>query len=248
MNDADFLIADWPAPAGIVAGTSLRTGGLSGGTFASLNLGDHVGDDPSAVAANRERLADYLKLPSEPVWLRQVHGTRVVEASPDAHAAEADASWTARAGIVCVVMTADCLPVLFASRDGRVVAASHAGWRGLAEGVIEATVSALPVPPGELLAWLGPAISQSAFEVGDEVRREFLRADARADACFLGNERGRWQADLYGLARQRLRAAGVAATYGGAGCTHAEEDRFFSHRRDGRSGRMATVIFRNKQR
>ena len=197
MKPDDFLFADWPAADDIVAGTSLRTGGVSSGAYASLNLGAHVGDDPVAVAENRARVAGLLGFEAAPAWLRQVHGSRVVEVSQTGSEPEADAAWTDRPGTICVVMTADCLPVLFSSRDGGLVAAAHAGWRGLAQGVLEATVAALPCDPAELLAWMGPAIAQPAFEVGDEVRQAFVAADPDAASCFTANARGRWQADLY---------------------------------------------------
>lgn len=244
MNDSDFLPADWPVPSGVKAGTTLRTGGVGEGAFASLNLAAHVGDEPAAVRANRTRLRRFLALPDEPVWLRQVHGTRVVKAAAGARDSEADAAWTDEPGVVCAVMTADCLPVVFASRDGRVVAAAHAGWRGLCQGVLESTVEALPADPAELHAWFGPGISQAAFEVGDEVRAQFLALGAEGRRCFERNGRGRWQADLYGLARLRLEAAGIAGIHGGGMCTAADARRFFSYRRDGPCGRMATLVWR----
>ena len=244
MNDRHFLSADWPAPPGIVAGTTYRIGGESPPPFDSWNLGIHAGDSYERVVANRRLLADRLALPAEPAWLRQVHGDRVVEAGEVSGEPEADGSWTGAAGVVCVALTADCLPVLFCDREGRHVAAAHAGWRGLCAGILERTVAAMPVGPGELLAWLGPAISQPAFEVGDEVRIAFLKADAGAAEAFEKNSRGRWQADLYKLARRRLSRAGVLDVFGGGRCTHTEKDRFFSYRRDGRCGRMASVVFR----
>jgi len=244
MSSEHFLAAEWPAPAGIVAGTSCRTGGESLPPYDSLNLGIHAGDSDVRVIANRRLLADRLSLPSEPAWLRQVHGNRVVDAGAIAGEPEADGSWTEAAGVVCVALTADCLPVLLSDRGGRAVAAAHAGWRGLSAGILENTVAAMPVAPADLLAWLGPAISQPAFEVGDEVRAEFLDADAGARDAFERNARGRWQADLYELARRRLRRAGVTGIYGGGRCTHGEQDRFFSYRRDGQCGRMASIIFR----
>lgn len=247
MSGPCFLPADWPVEATVVAGTTLRRGGWSEGPYASLNMGRHVGDDAATVDRNRAGVRERLGLPGEPAWLTQVHGSRVVDAAQAQAEPEADASWTDAAGIVCVVMTADCLPVLFSTRDGGRVAAAHAGWRGLAGGVLEATVSALGVPAGELVAWLGPAISADAFEVGDEVRERFVGADAAAAAEFRRNDRGRWQADLYGLARRRLAAAGVRAVSGGHFCTHGDARRFYSYRRDGRCGRMATLIFRRNE-
>lgn len=239
---ADWIAADWDAPPGVCAGVSLRTGGASEGPFASLNLGAHVGDAADSVAENRRRLRAQSGAPAEPGWLRQVHGTGVVSL-PGKSVPEADAAVTREPGVVCAVLTADCLPVVLARRDGRAVGVAHAGWRGLAAGVLEATVAALG--GGELVAWFGPAISQPAFEVGDEVRAAFVAQDPASSACFETNAAGRWQADLYGLARRRLRHAGVFEVGGGGHCTYAERERFFSYRRDGQCGRMATLVWRD---
>ena len=239
----DWLVPDWPAPASVVAIATTRTGGVSRGPYASMNLGAHVGDDARSVQENRRALREELDLPDEPCWLTQVHGTTVVDAaSTGAETPEADAAVSRAAGIACAVLTADCLPVLFAARDGSAVGAAHAGWRGLAAGVLENTVTALETSPDALLAWLGPAISQEAFEVGPEVRDAFTAADQSAAECFAPNARGRLQADLYGLARQRLRALGVTAVYGGGWCTYDDDKRFFSYRRSQACGRMATVV------
>ena len=243
MNVRDsWIAADWQAPPNIVAGCTLRHGGVSRGPYASLNLGIHVGDDAAAVAENRSRFAARCELPAEPRWLTQVHGSRVVR---DAEAgSEADAAITANSGQVCVVMVADCLPVLLTDAAGTEVAAAHAGWRGLADGVLENTVDAFTAAPSRLQAWLGPAISAPSFEVGSEVRERFVDQDPAAAASFRRNDRGRWQADLPGLARQRLSAMGVTSIHGGQYCTYLEPDRFFSYRRDGQCGRMAAYIFR----
>lgn len=239
----EWLAADWPVPEKVVAGTTYRGGGVSEGPWDSLNLGAHVGDDADAVRENRRRFVAACGLPGEPSWIDQVHGTRV--ATPGtASAGPADAMVADRAGAVCAVLTADCLPVVFAADDGSEVGVAHAGWRGLAAGVLESTLAALNTPPWRVLAWLGPAISQDAFEVGNEVRTAFLRDDPAAAPCFRGNERGRWQADLCALARRRLERSGVAGVYGGGRCTHGEPDAFFSYRRDGQCGRMATFIYR----
>ena len=241
-----WLPAAWPLPvSGVVAGTTLRRGGFSGGPYASLNLGDHVGDDPAAVRRNRECAREVCGLPSAPTWLNQVHGTRVVRADSMSHGTPADGVFTDQAGVVCAVLTADCLPVVLAARDGSRVGVAHAGWRGLCDGILEATVSAMQVPVARLVAWLGPAISQPAFEVGGEVRERFIEADPEAAGCFVANDRQRWQADLYGLARLRLQRCGVAAIGGGGRCTFTEADDFFSYRRDGQCGRMATFVFRS---
>jgi YfiH family protein len=233
---------DWPAPPNVVALGTTRQGGVSDAPWDSLNLGDHVGDTAEAVVENRRRLQRALPDAARVQWLHQVHGTGVVVAGQVA-APEADACWSGTPGQACAVLTADCLPVLLTDTDGTVVAAAHAGWRGLCAGVIEATIAALPCAPGALMAWLGPAIGPSAFEVGAEVRAAFLAGAASAEACFRPSPRaGHYFADLGALARQRLAGAGVAAVYGGGCCTFSEPERFFSYRRDGQTGRMATLI------
>jgi polyphenol oxidase len=243
-----WVTPDWPAPATVRALSTLRTGGASGPPYASLNLGGHVGDDTTAVERNRRALRDAARLPAEPVWLEQVHGNCVKDLDSPGPAGPADAAVTRQPGRVCAILTADCLPVLLANDAGDRVGAAHAGWRGLAAGVIEASVNALGGPPGELLAWLGPAIGTRHFEVGAEVREEFLRrAGARdtaaVDAAFMPNARGRYTADLYALARGRLRRLGVERIYGGGECTYTDNVRYYSHRRDGRTGRQATLIW-----
>ena len=240
----EVIVPDWPAPALVRAAVTLRSGGVSAAPFDSLNLGGHVGDAPLAVAENRRRLREQLRLPAEPTWLSQVHGTRVVTLQGLAGAAQPADAAVARSGQhVCAVLVADCLPVLLTTRQATAVAAAHAGWRGLAAGVLETCVRALGEPPEELLAWLGPAIGLAHFEVGAEVRTQFLAHDASAASAFQENERGRWQCDLYALARQRLQAAGVTAVFGGGGCTYGDPVRFFSFRRDGQCGRMAALIW-----
>lgn len=219
-----------------------REGGVSQAPWASLNLGDHVGDDPAHVAENRARLRQ--QLPADPNWLKQVHSAAVVEAGSGEF--EADAVFTRQAGSVCAVLTADCLPVLFCDRAGSVVAAAHAGWRGLADGVLEATVDAMQVPPGEVLAWMGAAIGPHAFEVGDDVRRAFVDPHPEAAAAFVPHPSGvpgKWLADIYQLARIRLEQMGVRAVYGGGRCTFSEAETFYSYRRDGVTGRMASLIW-----
>src|SRR6266478_5145296 len=234
---------DWPAPQAVRAAFTLRMGGVSAAPFDSLNLGAHVGDTDAAVTQNRRRVRTQLRLPAEPLWLEQAHGIEVADldmASGQVSATPptADAVIARRAGNVCVMQVADCMPVLFAARDGRAVAAAHAGWRGLAAGVLEATLARLAVAPAGLIAWLGPAIGPAHFEVGGEVRAAFLAHDPAAAAAFSANSRGRWQCDLSALARLRLSAAGVSAVFGGRWCTYADPARFFSYRRDGRCGRM----------
>lgn len=244
MAEPEVLRPEWRAPRTVRAAFTLRGGGVSAAPFDSLNLGAHVGDSPGAVAENRRRLREGLHLPGEPVWLEQVHGTRVADLdAPGEARSAADAVLTRRPGRVCAVQVADCMPVLFAARDASVVAVAHAGWRGLAAGVLEATVARLGVAAGELIAWLGPAISARHFEVGSEVRQAFLGSDPGASGAFVPNETGRWQCDLGALARRRLAALGVTEVSGGTWCTYAEPARFFSFRRDGRCGRMAALIW-----
>lgn len=243
---ASLFAADWPAPAGVRAFTTLRSpAGESAPPFDRFNLGDRCGDDAALVLANRAALQAALALPEAPRWLRQVHGAGVVRFERgDAYAGvEADAAVTSSRGVVLVVLTADCLPVVFAARDGTEIAVAHAGWRGLAQGVLEATLRAMRTPPHSILAWLGPAAGPLRYEVGEEVHRAFVDADAGAAAAFASTRRGHWHVDLFALARRRLQAAGVGGTHGGGECTLGNPDRFFSHRRDGLSGRMATVAF-----
>jgi YfiH family protein len=263
--DLQTIEPAWPTPPGVRAAFTLRTGGVSVAPYDSLNLGAGIGDSAEAVEENRRRVRERLRLPSEPVWLEQVHGVDVVvlgEAGagqgvaaagtraliagqgPEVAApVRADASVALDAGHVCAIRVADCMPVLFAAVDGSAVGAAHAGWRGLAGGVLEATVARLGVPASRLIAWMGPAIGPRHFEVGDDVSTAFITKDAGAASAFVKNARGRWQCDLYALARRRLNALGVAETYGGGWCTFAEADRFFSYRRDGRCGRMAALIW-----
>ena len=244
-DSVGWLAAQFGAPDGVRAGTTMRTGGVSrGGSLATFNLAAHVADDPAAVAANRARLRVDLGLPAEPLWLRQVHGATVAVHDGGLHAPEADAAVTFEAGRVLAVLTADCLPVALAGRDGLRLGLAHAGWRGLIAGVLERTVAALGVEGAELVAWLGPAIGPEAFEVGGEVRAAFAAADPADAAAFTANERGRWQADLYALARSRLARLGVREISGGGECTFRDAARFYSHRRDPRGGRMATLLWR----
>lgn len=246
-----ILLPDWPAPPGVRAVTTTRGGGASSGRYASFNLATHVGDEPQRVAENRAALRSRLGLPAEPTWLTQVHGTVVVNAGvdrggdlPTAPAPEADASVAHRPGAVCAVLTADCLPVLFCTRDGSRVGAAHAGWRGLAAGVLEATLAALGRPPGEVLAWLGPGIGAEVYEVGEEVREAFLAPDPGTAGAFTPSGRpGHWLADMYALARRRLGRAGLGEIYGGGLCTYRDGERFYSYRRDGVTGRIATLIW-----
>lgn len=243
---------DWPAPARVRALSTTRDGGLSEGAFAGLNLGAHVGDEPTRVAANRARLQQAAGIPSPLNWLNQVHGTTVHPVSHQYEGApDADAACAHEAGLACIVMTADCLPVLFCDRAGTVVAAAHAGWRGLLGdeegGVLEASIAAMGCAPDQILAWLGPAIGPAAFEVGGEVRDAFMAVQAEsADAFVPSANEGKWLADIYQLARLRLARAGVTAVYGGEYCTFSDGEQFYSYRRDGQTGRMASLIWLKK--
>jgi len=238
------LVPQWPAPAQVCAAFTLRTGGVSTGRFESLNVGLRVGDAPEAVAENRRRVRVQLDLPQEPAWIEQVHGIDVYDCDASAPSAQqADAVIARRPGYICAVQVADCLPVLLAASGGAAVAAAHAGWRGLAAGVLEATVTRLGIDPQRLIAWLGPAIGPAHFEVGEEVRAAFVMHDREALSAFSANARGRWQCDLAALARQRLRRLGITAVFGGGWCTFADRERFFSHRREAPCGRMAALIW-----
>lgn len=236
-----LIIPDWPAPVNVKALQTTRSGGVSSAPYDSFNLGDHVGDAPLSVERNRIFLNTLL--PSEPVWLNQVHGTVVANADRASCVPQADACIARHRAAVCVVMTADCLPVLLCDMQGSVVGAAHAGWKGLAAGVIAATVQAMDVAPENILVWLGPAISQHEFEVGEEVRAAFVAIQPQAASAFIPGLKGKWFADLYALARLRLNALGITQIYGGGYCTYRERERFFSYRRDGVTGRMGTFIW-----
>jgi YfiH family protein len=238
----DWIVPDWPAPAGVKAFVTTRAGGVSIGPYAGLNLGLRTDDNPRAVEANRQRLR--AELPGEPKWLRQVHGADVVDADALAGVPEADAAYARDPNTVCAVLVADCIPVLLADRAGSAVAVAHAGWRGLARGVLERVIERMARPPGELLAWLGPGIGPAAFEVGADVREAFLAGDAGAEAAFTPRSPGKWMADLFLLARRRLARCGVESVHGGQLCTHSDPRRFYSYRRDGATGRMAALIWR----
>ncbi|HEY1033402.1 MAG TPA: peptidoglycan editing factor PgeF [Pseudoxanthomonas sp.] len=253
MNRAPAVAADWPAPAGVHAFTTLRHGaGASQAPFDHFNLGNKYaadGDDPAVVARNRAQLAALAELPSAPHWLKQVHGIDVVRvdvpADPATPEPVADALVTSEPGVVLAILTADCLPVVFAAKDGREIAAAHAGWPGLSKGMLEATLAAMRTPAAEVIAWIGPAAGPQRYEVGENVFDAFVTQDADAAAAFALTRPGHWLADLPALARRRLVARGLSADdiHGGDLCTISEPDRFFSHRRDGRSGRIATLAW-----
>jgi YfiH family protein len=238
----EWLVPDWPAAPNVKAFVTTRAGGSSAGAYAGLNLGLRTGDDPGAVEANRQRLR--AALPAEPRWLRQVHGCSVVEAETVADAPEADAAIARAPNTVCAVLVADCIPVLLADRAGTAVAVAHAGWRGLAGGVVARVVERMAAAPSDLLAYLGPGIGPDAFEVGADVREAFLADDPGAARAFRPGAPGKWMADLFLLARERLRRCGVTHIYGGGLCTHSDPRRFYSYRRDRTTGRMAAVIWR----
>jgi YfiH family protein len=239
-----WLNIDWPAPPGVRVLSSFRGGGASVAPYASLNLGDRVGDHSQAVAHNRQALIAAAGLPAEPVWLEQVHGVHVADLDEPGPYGPADAAVTRRAKRVCAILTADCLPVVFATESGDTIAAAHAGWRGLSAGVIEAAVQAIGASPQHLIVWLGPAIGPQHFEVGAEVRQAFIRADPGDVDAFEKNAQGRFMADLAWLARRRLKRLGISRVHGGGECTYARADRYFSHRRDGITGRQGTFIWR----
>jgi hypothetical protein len=238
-----LILPDWPLPAGVKACSTTRSGGVSVPPYDSLNLGTHVGDEARAVADNRQRLVVGTALPQMPLWLEQIHGTRVVRLDGRTPTdLRADAVYSNVPGQVCAVMTADCLPVLFCSQAGDEVAAAHAGWRGLCNGVLEHTVAEFATEPANITAWLGPAIGPEQFEVGPEVRTAFINVDADAAAAFTP-QGDKFLANIYLLARQRLQRAGIHAIYGGDRCTVSEISHFFSYRRDGITGRLASLIW-----
>ncbi len=237
-----LIFPEWQAPEGVGAISTTRLGGVSQGDWHSLNLATHVGDRRLDVVENRKILSNLAQLPSEPIWLQQVHGCETINAdNPEKY--DCDASMTRDAGVVCAVMTADCLPLLMTDRLGTVVAAVHAGWKGLAAGVIESTLERMDCDPEQVLVWLGPAIGPHAFEVGDDVYQDFVDHDPSAQSAFTARDESHWLCDLYQLARQRLNAFGVTAISGGDLCTYSDAERFFSYRRDGVTGRMASMIW-----
>ncbi|KLN46157.1 hypothetical protein AAY77_10615 [Providencia rettgeri] len=240
-----LIFPDWPQPKSVSSCSTTRAGGVSLPPFDSLNLGDHVGDIPNAVSENRQRLEALAQLPQQPVWLEQVHGTDVLQLVGDKiHNSQADAVYSNQVGQVCAIMTADCLPVLFCNQAGTEVAAAHAGWRGLCNGVLENTINQFISPANEIIAWLGPAIGAEKFEVGKEVKEAFVNQSSDLASAFVPYN-DKYLADIYLLARKKLRAAGVTKVYGGNFCTVSDENRFFSYRRAGKTGRMASLVWVN---
>jgi len=246
MASDSLILPDWSAPARVHALSTTRLGGQSQTPYDSFNLAQHVGDERATVLANREHLQQLAGYKTEPAWLEQVHGIEVVNAADCSGSIAADASVTSSANVVCVVMTADCLPVLFCDKQGRAVAAAHAGWRGLADGVLETTLQRLcdelGCPASEVLVWFGPAIGASAFEVGTEVRDAFI-CQHDVSSAFVATRPEHWLMDIYAVARTRLTAAGVTEISGGQYCTYTDEQRFFSYRRNKVCGRMASLIW-----
>jgi len=242
-SELGLIYPTWPAPPQVNAVSTTRLGGVSTPPYDSLNLGDHVGDELARVTDNRALLTKALNLPNEPAWLNQVHGNHVVVAETVTTPATADAAYTRKPGHICVVQTADCLPVLLCDQAGKIVAAVHCGWRGLVQGILEATIARMDCDPSRMLAWLGPAIGPDAFEVGDEVRAAFCELDPAHAACFRHSSKDRWLADIYALARQQLRSLNISAIYGGGWCTFSNSERFFSYRRSHPTGRMASFIW-----
>jgi hypothetical protein len=238
----ECISADWPAPDHVYAFTTTRKGGVSEGAYDSFNLASHVGDQPSAVISNRQLLKDVFELPAEPVWLQQNHSNHVIDADHFEHI-EADASWTSRKEVVCTVLTADCLPVFFTNKDGSRVAMAHAGWRGLLDGVISTTFSAMQIEPDDCLVWLGPSIGPDNFEVGTEVLRSFTGKDSERLRAFRQKNEEHWYCDMAQLARVELERQGVEQIFGGDLCTYSDEKKFYSYRRDGNTGRMANLIW-----
>lgn len=243
MRELPLLLPEWPAPSTVRAACTTRGGGVSQGAFASLNLGQQTEDDPIAVASNRRLLKGRLGLRREPAWLHQIHGTALVKADQVDMPPAADGSWTDRNDVACVVLVADCLPVLLCDRAGTRVAAAHGGWRGLASGILAQTVRVLGRPPQELMAWLGPAIGPEAFEVGPEVRKPFVERWPATEAAFREGKGDRWFCDIYEIARVQLNKLGVMDVYGGGLCTYSDPERFYSFRRHGLTGRQAALIW-----
>ncbi len=244
MRHLDWITPDWPAPENVACISTSRRGGFSQGKYSSLNLAAHVGDNAGHVKRNRDLLTDELQLPGEPAWLDQRHGKEIIRlTAATGSGIQADAAYATEAGMVCAVLTADCLPILLCDRYGGVVAAVHAGWRGLLNGVLGSTLRVLSVDANRLLCWLGPAIGPRAFEVGETVRRDFIGRDARHHKAFRVMRAGKYTADIYQIAKNILTAHGVTAIFGGGHCTYSESERFFSYRRDRHTGRMATMIW-----
>ncbi|KPJ68009.1 MAG: hypothetical protein AMJ43_00910 [Coxiella sp. DG_40] len=246
MNHTHYIKPDWPAPINVCAYVTTRTDGHSKPPYNSFNLADHVGDNATDVSANRKQLYDELNLPNEPIWLKQIHGNNVICANEMMTNTEADALYTTSPDTVCVILTADCLPILLCDNLGTKVAAIHAGWRSLSAGIIEKTITALNTPSSQLLAWLGPAINQSFYEVGEDVYDKFVQQNNDSKKAFRQKNESKWLADIYILAKQRLVACNIINIYDNKLCTFTDKQCFFSYRRDGETGRMASLIWFKK--
>lgn len=244
METTEYITPDWPAPPSIKALTTTRHGGMSHSPFHTFNLADHVGDEPDRVATNRHLLHKKFSLPTQPIWLNQTHSTHIIDAATVTGIPTADASYSNKPNVVCAVLSGDCLPLLICDKAATVVSAIHAGWKGLANGVIENTINTLPVKPSDLLVWLGPAIGDQVYEVGWNVVSAFTQHDPAAIDVFVPLDSTHWLANLYALARMRLSRLGVTQIYGGNHCTYTEKNLFYSFRREGITGRMATLIWR----
>ena len=242
----EFLQPEWEVPAAVRAFVTTRAGGYSEGPYAGFNLGQHVGDDDSHVARNRAELVKALSLPQEPSWIRQTHSTQAVVLEQESHR-EADAAITRKPGMVAVIMTADCLPIMLCDREGSEVAALHAGWRGLQGGIIDATLERMQTPNSELQAWIGPGISQENFEVGDEVYAAFVESIDSCEGFFVPHGAGHWLCDLPGIAQHVLERQGITGVTRDPHCTYRDESMFYSYRRDGITGRMASLIWINPE-
>jgi len=244
MQSLDWIQPNWPAPKNVASISTTRHGGISKGIYSNFNLGAHVDDDELCVKRNRQILREQLGIKHEPNWIDQQHGTNIVQLTTSNNATyQADATYTTEQDKVCVALTADCLPVLFSDQEGSCVAVAHAGWRGLLKGVLESTLSALPAPNNQILCWLGPAIGPKKFEVGEDLKDLFVSKDQIHGVAFKPSSTGKCLADIYQLAKNILINCGVENIYGGGCCTYSETDRFYSYRRDGNTGRMATMIW-----
>ena len=244
LQALNIILANWEAPKNIVAFSTTRLHGNSSPPYASLNLADHCGDNTNDVYHNRQHLMTDQQLPTEPTWLRQVHGNKAVKINRNSPIYTADASYTTHTNIICAIFTADCLPILLCNREGTEVAAIHAGWRSLANGIVENTIKHFQSDPQDLMAWFGPAISAKAYQVGNEMRNAFLQHDSAAESAFIDDGPKHWLANLTMLARLRLQALQINNISGGDYCTYNQENLFYSYRRDGQTGRMATLIYR----
>ena len=243
MDQTTVIIPPWPAPPNVKAYSTTRIGGVSQGPYSSLNLAHHVDDNPDHVKENREIIKNTIPLPDQPHWLTQIHSNRVLLADNVQKYAPGDGTYTHTPNVVCAVLAADCLPILICNHHGTAVAALHGGWRGLADGIIENGIRAMGIPEHQLMAWLGPAIGPKYFEVGPEVKDRFVAMDPNTTKAFTATNSGKYLANIYLIAQVRLNHFGIREIYGGNYCTYSEQERFYSYRRDGATGRMASMIY-----